>query len=96
MRLLRTAVLSVALALTVLGGCGNSAASQPATPPPTADTRVYECPMACVKPGESEPYTQVGPGDCPVCGMHLAPRAVPPPAPAPVPAATAPAVPVPR
>jgi hypothetical protein len=88
MRLLRAAVLSVAFALNMLAGCGNSAASEPATPRPAADTRVYECPMACVKPGESEPYTQVGPGDCPVCGMHLAPRAEQPPAaPAPAPAA---------
>lgn len=32
---------------------------------------VYECPMHCVKPGESAPYTQHGPGHCPVCGMDL-------------------------
>lgn len=36
-----------------------------------ADDRVYICPMRCVQPGHTEPYTQHGPGDCPVCGMHL-------------------------
>lgn len=84
MRTLHAVALSAAFALTVLAGCGTAATSDPGTPAPAADTRVYECPMACVKPGESEPYTQVGPGDCPVCGMHLAPRAEDP---APTPAA---------
>jgi hypothetical protein len=27
--------------------------------------------MRCVKPGESRPYSQRGPGECPVCGMAL-------------------------
>ena len=38
------------------------------------DQRIYECPMHCKLPGHREPYTQRGPGDCPVCGMHLVPR----------------------
>ena len=41
------------------------------------DQRVYECPMHCKLPGHSEPYTQRGPGDCPVCGMHLVPQPSP-------------------
>jgi hypothetical protein len=40
--------------------------------------------MHCVKQGETQPYTHVGPADCPVCGMHLEPRpAQPSTAPAP-------------
>ena len=35
---------------------------------------IYECPMHCVKPGDSAPYTQRGPGHCPVCGMDLVPK----------------------
>ncbi|MBK8171470.1 MAG: hypothetical protein IPK60_14145 [Sandaracinaceae bacterium] len=38
---------------------------------PADPNAVYECPMHCVKPGESGPYTQHGPGHCPVCGMDL-------------------------
>ena len=39
-----------------------------------ADDRIYVCPMHCVQPGHTEPYSQHGPGDCPVCGMHLVPK----------------------
>lgn len=62
-----------ALAVCLTPGCGHHGAAEA-----QRDTRVHECPMACVKPGESHPYTQVGPGDCPVCGMHLVPSATQP------------------
>lgn len=42
------------------------------------DTRTYLCPMSCVKPGETHPYSHVGPGDCVVCGMHLVVASVQP------------------
>lgn len=72
---LLTCLLSVpAVAVFALPACGHDASDGAGQ----ADTRVYECSMGCVKPGESHPYTQIGPGDCPVCGMHLVPSAVQP------------------
>lgn len=75
----RSAVLACLLSLPVVGiflapGCGHDATE----PGHEVDTRVYECSMGCVKPGESHPYTHVGPGDCPVCGMHLVVSSVQP------------------
>ncbi len=67
------AVCGLAMSGTTACGGPHSAEGQP------ADTRIYECPMACVKPGESHPYTHVGPGECPVCGMNLVPSATQPP-----------------
>jgi hypothetical protein len=62
------------LASSSLFGCdgSHSAAAQ------QADTRLYECPMLCVAPGDTHPYHHTGPGDCVVCGMHLVPAAVQP------------------
>ncbi len=81
---LRVASLATALTLAlagltlsafgVCGGCHptDTAAAQ------RVDTRTYQCPMSCVKPGETHPYTHVGPGDCDVCGMHLVVASVQP------------------
>ena len=55
------------LAFTTLTACGGC---HPATAQ-SNDTRVYECPMLCVAPGQTHPYQHTGPGDCVVCGMHL-------------------------
>lgn len=66
-------VFAVFSALSVVGCSDQHAAhehEQVADP-----NAVYECPMHCVKPGESVPYTQRGPGHCPVCGMDLVPKA---------------------
>lgn len=72
--------LLFAVALALGAACGSS--NTPDAPTAQADTRIYECPMHCVKPGETQPYAHVGPADCPVCGMHLEPR---PDQPAPAP-----------
>ncbi len=69
-----------AILLPVAAACGGASGAEAA--PAQADTRVYECPMQCIKPGEATPYSHVGPGDCPVCGMHLTPRAEQPTPPA--------------
>ena len=63
---------AVAVAGLGVGGCSHADPGAPAgdTTAP-ADARVYVCPMHCVQPGHHEPYSQQGPGDCPVCGMHL-------------------------
>ena len=64
------------LLVALVSGCKDEP-SRSATPTTTGagqDQTVYECPMHCVRPGESEPYTQHGPGACPVCGMDLVPK----------------------
>jgi hypothetical protein len=70
---MRPLLLALALGLPLAAaGCGTHDATAQAQ-----DHRVYECPMHCKLPGHPEPYTHVGPGDCPVCGMHLVPREQP-------------------
>ena len=68
----RTRPLLLGIALSFVAACGSSNTLE--APAAQADHRIYECPMHCVKQGETQPYTHVGPGDCPVCGMHLEPR----------------------
>jgi len=64
--------VSVSLSLPALAACGSRDGTAQAQ-----DQRTYECPMHCKLPGHNEPYTQQGPGECPVCGMHLAPQPAP-------------------
>lgn len=78
----RMSMIFFAFTLSFSAACGSASTAE--GPSAQADTRIYECPMQCVKPGETLPYTHVGPADCPVCGMHLEPRpAQPSTAPAP-------------
>jgi hypothetical protein len=69
----RIPLFLLTISLSLAAACGSS--STPEAPTAQSDTRIYECPMHCVKQGETQPYTHVGPADCPVCGMHLEPRA---------------------
>jgi hypothetical protein len=73
MKVLRIVLVSVAL--SAMGVAGLAACGSEAAPAPAAqDQRTHICPMRCVKQGESAPYTQRGPGPCPVCGMPLVPQ----------------------
>jgi len=65
-RLVLTMWMVCAAAVGGGAGCGHTDA-----PGAHADDRVFICPMRCVQPGHTEPYTQHGPGQCPVCGMNL-------------------------
>jgi hypothetical protein len=69
------AKLLVVLAV-LISGCKDepSRSADPATTGAGQDQTVYDCPMHCVREGDSEPYTQHGPGACPVCGMDLVPQ----------------------
>ena len=60
-------VAIMSLAATLFPGCSGSSSE-------AQDRRTYECPMHCVVSGQTKPYTQQGPGDCPVCGMPLVPQ----------------------
>jgi len=69
-------VCAVCLVLCALG-CGETKSEGAAPSEPTSASEatptgdVYVCPMRCKLPGKDEPYTQSGPGQCPVCGMDL-------------------------
>jgi len=70
-----SAISAIALAM-LLTGCPpstDSGAGSGGSGSAHADTRTYTCRMHCKLPGHDEPYTQQGPGSCPVCGMTLVP-----------------------
>lgn len=68
-------VCAVSLGGAAAGGCSHGdAASSGGGATAHTDDRLYICPMHCVQPGHTEPYSQHGPGQCPVCGMNLVVR----------------------
>lgn len=69
-RILTTVALATALVygFATTPACGNDKTTD-------ESNTTYECPMHCQLPGKNVPYTQQGPGRCPVCGMELTPQA---------------------
>jgi hypothetical protein len=71
---MRALVAVVVVATASLFACEDEPTRSAAPEHAPAAETTYECPMHCVRSGDTEPYTQSGPGQCPVCGMDLVPK----------------------